>query len=218
MKFITSLNPRNIEKCRDAVSNWLLYLSEVVAVQTAEEVEILKPRFPDVEFVITDDLDEKFDTKCPKIRALIAEAPGIIINSDIEIHTDKDILLRKIIYEDQSILKCGIRWDYTDNLNGTKRLNKYGIDVFNITSSLKDILVSTEYTIGQPGWDYYFILEAEKHNIKIMPTTTPMFYHKVHTVNWARWKLTLAQSILEKQYNSDQSSITRKVQRLTGRR
>ena len=46
MKFITSLNPRNIEKCRDVVSNWLLYLSEVVAVQTAEEVIELKPYFP----------------------------------------------------------------------------------------------------------------------------------------------------------------------------
>jgi len=219
MKFITSLNPRNIEKCRDVVSNWLLYLSEVVAVQTADEVIELKPYFPEVQFVVTEDLDQTFDTKCPKLRALIAECPGIIINSDIEIHTDKETFNRKIAYQDESVLKCGVRWDYTNTIDGPKKLNVYGIDVFNITDRLKNLLTDPVYTIGQPGWDYYFILEANKANIKIMTQTKPaMFYHKVHPINWARWKLTLAQSILERRYNASQSDITRKIQRLTGRR
>lgn len=219
-KFITSLNPRNIERCRTCVDNWLLYLSEVVAVQTAEEIEQLQPSFPDITFVETTDLDEKFDTKCPKIRALIAQGPGILINSDIEIHTDRDKLLRNIVYQDDNILKCGVRYDYTDNISDPKKkLNRYGIDVFNITPKLMEILTSTEYTIGQPGWDYYFVLEANKHDIEIHTQAKPaMFYHKVHPINWARWKLTLAQSILEKRYNASQSDITRKVQRLTGRR
>lgn len=218
-KFITSLNPRNIERCRTCVDNWLLYLSEVVAVQTAEEIEILQPRFPDVTFVETTDLDEKFDTKCPKVRALVEQAPGIIINSDIEIHCDKDQLMRKLVYTDDTMMKCGVRWDYKETLEGRKKLNVYGIDIFNITPRLKSIFTDSEYTIGQPGWDYYFILEANKHDIKIFTQTKPaMFYHKVHPINWARWKLTLAQSILEKRYNASQSDITRKIQRLTGRR
>lgn len=219
MKLITSLNPRNIEQCRTTVDNWLYYLSEVVAVQTAEEVEILEPRFPEVQFVITNDLDEKFDTSCPKIKALVDECPGIIINSDIEIHTDREVFHRKMVYQDETVLKCGVRWDYTDTITGPKKMNVFGIDIFNITNKLKSILTSTEYTVGQPGWDYYFILEANNHDIKILTQARiPMFYHKVHTVNWARWKLTLAQSMLEKRYNMSQSDITRKVQRLTGRR
>lgn len=219
MKFITSLNPRNIEKCRTVVDNWLLYLSEVIAVQTADEIEILAPRFPDIQFVATDDLDEKFDTRCPKIRALVAQGPGVIINSDIEIYTDKDTLLRKVVEVDESVLKCGIRWDYKDTPQGHKKLNPYGIDVFCITNRLKDILISSEYTIGQPGWDYYFILEANKHDIKISAQgKSPMFLHKIHEVNWSRWKLTLAQSLLERQYDMSQADVTRKVQRLTGRR
>lgn len=218
MKFITSLNPRNIEKCRTCVDNWLLYLSEVVAVQTADEVIELKPYFPEVQFVVTEDLDQTFDTKCPKLRALIAECPGIIINSDIEIHTERDNLLRKIGYVDESVLKCGVRFDYIDHISGKKKLNPYGIDVFNITNTLKAILTDPVYTIGQPGWDYYFVLEAQKHGVKVITQTKPMFYHEVHTINWARWKLTLAQSLLEKRYNMSQSDITRTIQRITGRR
>ena len=218
MKFITSLNPRNIEKTRDVVSNWLLYLSEVVAVQTAEESEILKPRFPEVQFVITEDLDQTFDTKYPKLRALIAECPGIIINSDIEIHTDKDTFNRKLAYQDETVLKCGVRFDYEIDITGKKKLNPYGIDIFNITNRLKSILIDPVYTIGQPGWDYYFVLEAHKHGIKVITQTKPMFYHRIHPINWARWKLTLAQSLLEKRYDMSQSDITRTVQRITGRR
>lgn len=217
MKFITSINPNNIERSRLCVTNWLLYISEVVAVQSANEIDRLKPHFPEVTFVPTDDLDEKFDTKCPKVRALVDQCPGIIINSDIEILTDRDTLLRKIVYEDESILKCGVRWDYASTVTNCKEMNPYGIDVFNITNTLKNTLTASEYTIGQPGWDYYFVLEAHMNNIRVMTQTSPMFYHKIHEVNWNRWKLTLAQSMLEKRYDMRQEDVTRKVQSITGR-
>lgn len=219
MKFITSLNPRNIEKCREVINNWLYYLSEVVAVQTADEVYELKDHFPDITFVTTNDLDTRFATKCPKIRALVQQGPGIIINSDIEIHYDRDYFHQRIVQTDDTVMKCGVRWDYQSTIDGPKKMNVYGIDVFNITPRLMSILTDYEYAIGQPGWDYYFVLEAEKHGVKVIThTKPPMFYHKVHPVNWARWKLTLAQSMLERQYDMSQSDVTRKVQRITGRR
>jgi hypothetical protein len=220
MKFITSLNPKNIVKCRHCVDTWLRYLSEVVAVQTAPEIAILQPHFPDVTFVVTDIVGNVFDAPfCPNIHALVEQGPGIIINSDISmVGSYDDFATRFLLQRPDKVLDCGIRWDYTEGNISTRKLNPYGIDVFKITPDLMELFQGTEFAIGQPGWDYYFVLDAHRAGYYINAHKNPaMFLHEIHTVNWARWKLTLAQAILERRYDMSQADVTRYVQKVTGR-
>lgn len=215
MKFITSLNPKNIPKCRECVNSWIPFASEIVAVQTESEVSILQPLFSEVTFVVTDRVGTIFDSKfCPNIHALVDQGPGLIINADISIKIQKSIFDDKFQIRSK-VLDCGIRWDYEgDNIS----LNPYGIDAFRIDYELMEILQGTDFTIGQPGWDYYFVLEADKYGFYINSHRNPcIFYHQIHEVNWSRWKLTLAQALLEKMYDMSQSDVTKKVQKLTHR-
>jgi hypothetical protein len=215
MRFITSLSPKNVPKCRECVDSWIPFSSEIVAVQTESEVPILQPLFPEVTFVVTDRVGVVFEsTYCPNIHTLVDQGPGLIINADISIRGHKQMFDDRFCIKPK-ILDCGIRWDYDSR---GKQLNPYGIDAFRIDEELITILQGTDFTIGQPGWDYYFILEAEKHGFYINAhKNPPMFYHELHEVNWSRWKLTLAQALLEKMYDMPQSDVTRKVQRLTNR-
>jgi hypothetical protein len=219
MKFITSLNPKNIDKCKSCVTTWKNYLSEVVAVQTASEIPILQPHFPDVTFVVTDRVGTVFDTPfCPNIHTLVEQGPGIIINSDISIMSSYDAFATRFLVErTDKVLDCGIRWDYTGDISNRK-LNPYGIDAFKITPELMDLFKDTAFTIGQPGWDYYFILDAHRAGFFINAHKNPaIFLHEVHEINWSRWKLTLAQALLERRYDMSQSDVTRYVQKVTGR-
>lgn len=215
MRFITSLNPRNIPKCRECVDSWKVFCSEIVAVQTESETPVLQSAFPDVSFVVTDRVGTLFEsTYCPNIHALVEQGPGLIINADISINCEKQMFNDRFCIKPR-VLDCGIRWDYDSK---GKQLNPYGIDAFRIDEELMSIFQGTDFTIGQPGWDYYFILEADKHGFYINAhKNPPMFYHELHEVNWSRWKLTLAQALLEKMYDMTQSDVTRKVQRLTNR-
>lgn len=219
MKFITSLNPNNIEKCQNCVQSWLSYLDEVVAVQGPGEVEVLQPKFPNVTFVTTDQVGEAFDAKfCPRIHTLTAQGPGIIINSDIHMIGDRNIFVQNFLTPRDKVLEVGIRWDYEHNYDNRK-LNPYGIDVFKITEELMEIYKEdTPFSIGQPGWDYYYILHARDHGFYINShRLTPMFMHELHPANWSQWKLTLAQSMLERLYKVPSPSITNEVRRLTKR-
>lgn len=212
MKFVTSINPNNISKAKQCIDTWRNFCTEIVTVQGPDEnIDI-----PDITVVHTDNVGKEFDTKCPRIYELLKQAPCIIINSDIEIVTSREIFEAKFYQNRSKTLECAIRYDYTES-NTT--LNKYGIDLFKITPEILDILEDTEFTIGQPGWDYYLVMECNNNGFYINAHKKPKIVtHQVHGVNWHRWKLTYAQSLLERRYNTDSSSVTKKIQRLTGRR
>jgi hypothetical protein len=206
MKFVTSISPNRLEHQIACINTWKDYATEIVAVRTPDE-PILE--VPSVRFVTTDKLSTEFNSKCPRIYSLIEECPGIIINSDISIVSP--MFLEKFAVERHKVLDCGIRYD--DN-----KLNKYGIDVFKITDELKAIYKDTPFGVGQPGWDYYFVIEAHRNGFFINAHKSPMiFHHQVHELNWTRWKLTLAQSFLERLYNKPSTDVTKEILRLTGR-
>ena len=213
MRFITSISPNRLERQIKCINSWTPYCSEIVAVQTADEVSLVKNTFDFVRVVTTDQGSDIFDSPhCPRIYELIKQGPGLIINSDIEIHTSHSIFSDKFLTYRDNVLECGIRYD-------NNKLNKYGIDAFKITDQLMEIYQDTPFGIGQPGWDYYLIKEAARQGIYINAHKKPaIFYHEVHELNWPRWKLSMAQSLLEKQYDSCARDITLEIQRLTGRR
>jgi len=212
MKFITSINPNNISIAKKCLSTWTTYLPEIVAVQTPSEIATLQDAFPTVSFVETTEGGDVFDSiHCPRIHTLINQAPGIIINSDISI-IGKAFSEKFLTHRDK-VLECGVRYD-----DPPIKLHRYGIDVFKITEELKNIYEDTPFTIGQPGWDYYMILEASNAGYYINAHKRPVtFLHKVHPINWAPWKLSMAHALLEKRYNSDRQTITKTILRLTGR-
>lgn len=208
MKFITSISPNRLEHQIACIDTWKSYATDIVAIRTPDE-PILE--IPGVRFVTTDKIATAFDSKSPRIYALLEEAPGIIINSDISI-VSAQFLEKFTIDRPTKTLDCGVRYD-------NYKLNRYGIDVFKITEELKNIYQDTIFSVGQPGWDYYFVLEAQRQGFYINAHKKPMiFRHKVHDIQWARWKLTYAQSVLERMYNASSSDLTREILRLTGRK
>lgn len=219
MRFITSLNPNNILKNQQCIESWKKYTNDIVAVQGPGESDKLAEHFPGVTFVTSTEVGDWFEAKfCPRMHVLVNQGPGIIINSDIQVVGSYDEFACRFYTDREKTLECGIRWDYKDQFSNAI-INPYGIDAFKITEDLIPVLNKDyPFAIGQPGWDYNFILMARDAGYVINAhKNPPIFMHEVHEVNWAQWKLTLAQSLLEKIYLVGSRQITGEVQRLTGR-
>lgn len=188
------------------IESWRKYTDEIVAIRTVDE-PILD--IPNVRFVTTDKISKDFDSKTPRIISLIEECPGIIINSDIEIVSSG---FEELFYVDiPNTLICGVRHD-----DGVP--NVHGIDVFKITQQLKEIYQDSVFGIGQPGWDHHLILWARNKGVKILARLHGIFHHEVHTLNWAKWKHTYAQSQLERIYGRDKKWLSSQILLLTNRR
>ena len=89
MKFLTSISPRRIERQQYCMATWLQY-GEITAVQTAGEIPLLQPQFPNVQFVATEKtgaLTFGYPSRV-NISAMIDQGPGLLINSDIKIDTN----------------------------------------------------------------------------------------------------------------------------------
>ena len=71
------------------MATWLQY-GQILAVQTASEIPMLQPHFPNVQFVATEKTGAKLFGYPSRVNisAMIDQGPGLLINSDIKIVTD----------------------------------------------------------------------------------------------------------------------------------
>lgn len=214
MRLITSLSPKNLDRQDQCITTWEKYATEIIAVQPEEEIEQLSIHYSNITFVATDKKSDIFESNAPRIYSLIEQCPGVIINADIEIADDS--VLKQMDRENDDILDCAVRFDYTPGVG--YRMHRYGIDVFRISNKLKDIYQDLPFGIGQPGWDYYLLLEAHRTGFRINCSKERTYLHLEHPVNWQDWKLTIAQGLLERHYGMPKQHVTKLVLRLTGRR
>ena len=72
------------------MATWLRY-GHIVAVQTVEDIPLLQPHFPDVQFVATEKTGAKIFGYPSRVNisAMIDQGPGLLINSDIKIDTNQ---------------------------------------------------------------------------------------------------------------------------------
>jgi hypothetical protein len=200
VKFITAFSRHRIERQKYCLQSWLEHASEVVAVQTAEDIQILQQHFPEVQFVETK-LTGEFLYQLPnrvRIKALVDQGPGLLINSDIKVSSTKSEFAKDWKPSSRQ-LSVGIRYDF-DGPGKPKKLNSHGIDAYLITEEVMKRLPDVGFVIGVSVWDYWFIWHMMCERFQIKAKTTPGLLHLRHPVNWSEVDTKIGFGIMESVY------------------
>lgn len=204
MRFLTSFNPHTsfarLKRQKDCLDSWRKYNIPIVAIQDVSEQRVEK-LFPNLEYIYTNNYNPHFKSTNPHISAFLAETPGIIINSDIDLSwTQQDF------YNHIDNYTMGIRTE-----NG--ELNPWGIDVF--ICPTRPALDYAPFQIGQPGWDYWLCIElVKKYLINVIKTG---MNHEPHDDRWSEERLRTAQTLLSEMYKIPSRQVSLYIKQITGR-
>ncbi len=201
MRFITALSRHRIDRQQYCIDTWKKHASQIVAVQTKADIEIIAPHFPEIDFIETDLTGEEL-YQLPnrvRIKALVDRGPGLLINSDIKItSTQEEFNKDWTVVENQ--FNVGIRYDF-DKPGTPKKLNKYGIDAFLITKEIKEKLPDIGFVIGVSVWDYWIIWHMFCERYHIQAKTTPGLLHLNHQLNWSEKETKIGLKLMTNHYN-----------------
>lgn len=188
----TSLTPgKNVHNQRMAVNSWLKLGFHVVSINSADEMAILQPYFPDIEFVRAqrdgresfgkpyiyfDDFLAYFATCDSKICG--------IVNSDIYLLKEKFYSFLKKEAMHSFIYGSRVDVETLTNLQG--KVFEVGFDYFFFNQQLVSHYPPTNFLIGLPMWDYWVVLIPIYIGIPVKKVITPHAYHIIHETNWDR--------------------------------
>lgn len=219
MRIITSLSKNRVDRQKFCIQSWLERDCKITAVQTRSEVITMKKDFPEVEFIETDRTAEKFGRPNVRISAILdqcLESPGLILNSDIHISCSSELFHKDWLIDD-NMFKVGIRWDQIP-MTGDMRLQKYGIDAFLITPDIARNTPDIGMAIGIPAWDYWLPFHVvSRLNKRLVAIKNDHLIHAVHPPNWDHATINAGLMLIQQHYDIDFWSITRWIQRSTGR-
>ena len=182
MRVVTSIAPTRIERQQYCIFTWLRHTTDIISVNTANEIETLQPHFPMLSFRIGD-TSTLFSKSTPKLTELIkvVDEPTLLINSDISIEDDNLSLWTP----QNCILKIGIRYDYYSHNPDKKHYQKWGIDAFLILPEMVSLIPDLDFCVGCPGWDFwlpYHLWSRHNYKIEVVPGT---LLHEFHIVGWS---------------------------------
>jgi len=111
-----------------------------------------------------------------------------LINSDIELKTDKETIERiKLKMNDNIVLANRIDYD-DDEKDGKEYL--LGIDVFFINKKILGLFPQSMHCFGVPFWDYFIPYTATKSGVNVIFIKQRIAYHKNHLAQYSPdiWK------------------------------
>jgi hypothetical protein len=187
---ITSIAPKHINNDIQlkAIQSWVDLGMVVYSMNSKAEVEILSNIYPMVNFIVTD-----------KTMELIYQKPYVsltaifdwcktqsdnyicLINSDIELKTDKETIKRIENKMNGSILLCN-RVNYDNDYSGFQY--KAGIDVFFIHKNYLQIYPPSMYALGQCHFDYWIPYRAVNNGIDVCFIEQNIAFHKNHNAQY----------------------------------
>ena len=193
---ITSISPTHIHADiqSKAIQSWMDLGMEVISVNSPKEIEILETQYKKVRFIPTiRTLEKTYGKPYVQISAIIDICKTLrskyycIINSDIELRSDKDTIERiKVRMADNIILANRI------NHNGDYIGAKYllGIDVFFIHQRFLDSFPQSMHGLGMTFVDYFIPYSATKSGIQCVFIEQDFAYHKDHPAQYSsdNWK------------------------------
>jgi len=206
---VTSFSPTRLEAQHKAVTTWKQFNQEIVAVQCigedyaadfADNIVWVKPNL-------------HWSKKVPAITSLLNQCkdePIVLINSDIEVDYLDEWLAKPI---KSQTLKIGLRTDYCHQFT---QLNKYGLDVFQITSGMLEHLTNNIWALGQPGWDYWLVYKLYQEGYEL-DIVNKGFLHEFHQEQWSKDDYRRCALLLEFEFSIPVQDIADKLQELTGR-
>lgn len=182
MLIVTSLSPHhsNFLLQLEAVDSWQQF-GKCYSLNTASEIEHLKPLYPEINFVETHRTVEAiFGTPYVTINAIIDFA--IDKDEDLLI-VNSDIILTALPPLHTNGLTILSRWDYTDHF-GDARLFVAGYDVFHLPKAYLKIFPPSIYSLGQTFWDHSLPYRFIINKIPVYWPKDKCAFHKLHRTQW----------------------------------
>lgn len=196
MIFVTSIAPFHTNEGIQlkAVNSWLDSGLEVYSFNHPSEIDSLKEIYKGVNFIPTYRTQHKiFGKHYVCINAIfdyfyLKEQSICLINSDIELRTDKETLKRIEAKMEDTIVMAN-RVNYDNDYNGEQYL--LGIDAFFIHHKYLGIYPQTSFCLGQCHFDYLIPYWALINGIETAFVKQDIIYHKNHAAqynsdNWVR--------------------------------
>jgi hypothetical protein len=203
----TSIGPNRIEVQRSAINSWLLAGFKVVSLNTKEEVDKLKPYFPQIQFhVVNRSAKEKYGKPYIYIYDFLSYLKSTdykvvgIINSDIHFKAVNQGFVNVIYKEALDSLVYGHRLD-VKNINDSNGTLCYGVDYFFFDRNLIHIYQDDGLCMGQPAWDWWMVCVPASKNKTTKRILNPIGYHVIHRQQWnQRLNQYLIDSIVKDKY------------------
>jgi hypothetical protein len=186
----TSIAPRSIEKQAAAANSWKTLGMEVVSLNSEDEIQILRPHFPDVRFVAVRENALKllgrpyvfindFLSFCIENRI----ARFGIVNSDIILRaTEQELEEIQSAAPDSMLYGCRLDVDE----QATETVYELGFDYFFFSHEVAARIDRSIFALGAPWWDYYFPLSAVMNGVKVKRFGKPIGIHHMHPSRYTR--------------------------------
>ncbi len=190
-KILTSIAPRGLDYQQRAVASWRALGFHAVSLNCAEEIEVLRDAFPDVEFV-----EATRDGRAHTGRPLVyfddilayyrsaGDAICGIVNSDILLKNDAafmDIVTR----EATDALVYGSRVDVENVDNRAGGVYRGGFDFFFFPRDLLDLYPNSTFMLGMPWWDYWVPTVALLNGMNVKRLDSFYAFHEIHKINYS---------------------------------
>lgn len=189
-KVVTALSllPRHTERQEKCLKTWKRIGFEIWAMNTAEELEALRPKYPQVHhWIEQNEVSTSYTYPTQLIRNLAGLAIDLdstvyLINSDLEVRGQAATIGRS----QHDVQRYFLRWDYDKGKRTTTAKEfQWGIDAMSFSPDMARALPHDfPYAIGQAMWDYavpYFMLAA---GFKLKFVHERLFFHERHKQNW----------------------------------
>jgi len=188
----TSIAPKEIEKQQAAIGTWLDLGMRVRSVNSAEEIRLLQPHFPEVTFVAAARDSREFNGR-PLIyfddilKSLDTDGSGTcgIINSDIHLRADGGFL-EFIAREARNSFVYGSRMDIESADHSTGTYYDNGFDFFFFDREAIGLYPPTSFAIGATWWDYWIVSVPLLRRYPVKKITSPVAFHVEHPRNWSQ--------------------------------
>jgi hypothetical protein len=187
----TSISPKhaNNDIQLKAVDSWHNLGLKVYSFNCKAECDLLAPLYPNVTFIETSrTMEHHFSKPYVQINAIFdwckeqEDNKLCLINSDIELVTDKETIGRIDSAMDEKMLMCN-RVNYDTEYKGSQYLQ--GIDVFFIHKKYLHLYPQTIFCLGQCHFDYWIPFTASKNGVEVQFIRQDIAFHKNHNVQYS---------------------------------
>lgn len=189
----TSFGPTRIDAQQRAVASWRRLGCGVVALNSAAEIESLRPAFADVEFVAaTRDAASVLGRPYVFIRdlALVAAERSTtcaIVNSDVELDASRVSqnmpaidMAHALATMSRGALVFGNRVDYAPGDRAAGATYALGYDYFFFDRTLAARLPDEPFCLGAPWWDYWLPDACHDLGVPLRHLTSAIAFHEQH--------------------------------------
>jgi len=193
---VTSIAPHNVKNQQLAIESWLRLGFTVASLNTPSEIDQLKPRFGNVEFIAVQ-RDARVDCGKPLVYlndviAFLGSRGSPVcglVNSDIHLHATP-AAVRFLLEEAKNSMVIANRMDVNTLDDAAGEIYKFGFDAFLFDRAVLATLPSTEFCLGQPWWDYWlasrFINSPQSApcGFSLKMVAFPFAIHVKHEKHW----------------------------------